>query len=163
MLYIPLDERFTTRDAFLNLARVTPFKILSPPRWMLPSRKVSANLTALDAWVQSHAAEATHAVVSLELYVYGGLISSRCSNTTSADVMARVDKLLQLPLSYPGLKLYLATVVMRIPSYNEDEEVRARPPRWRSPPHSLSHGARRAGAVVLGAVRSRSVHVLVLR
>lgn len=29
---IPLDERFTTRIAFLNLAKITPYQIISLPK-----------------------------------------------------------------------------------------------------------------------------------
>lgn len=61
-------------------------------------------------------------VASVEMLIYGGLIASRCSNDTTADVEARVRWLSGLSTRFPGLRLYLSTVVMRIPSYNEDFE-----------------------------------------
>jgi hypothetical protein len=47
VLYIPLDERYTTRDAFLNLAKVTGYCILTPDTAILPSLKVSGDVDAI--------------------------------------------------------------------------------------------------------------------
>ena len=51
ILYIPLDERYTTRDAFLNLAEVTLYDIVTPPTDMISRMKVSANLTEMYAFI----------------------------------------------------------------------------------------------------------------
>jgi hypothetical protein len=122
VFYIPLDERFTTRDAFLNLARVTPYNVTTPPLDAISSQKTPANLPELDAFVSANLPAADAAVVSLELFVYGGLISSRCSNDTTADVVARAQMLVDYAKTYPHIQFHLGTVVMRIPSYNEDVE-----------------------------------------
>ena len=66
VLFLPLDERFTTRDAFLHLALTTTFQVISPPAWMLPHHKVPANLTALDAWMQTNMPRADAAIISAE-------------------------------------------------------------------------------------------------
>ena len=66
VLFLPLDERFTTRDAFLHLALTTTFQVISPPAWMLPHHKVPANLTALDAWMQANMPRADAAIISAE-------------------------------------------------------------------------------------------------
>ena len=39
IVHVPLDERFTTRVAFLNLAKITPFDIVTLPDRFLPSLK----------------------------------------------------------------------------------------------------------------------------
>jgi hypothetical protein len=36
LLFVPLDERFTTRVAFLNMAAITNFQIVSMPESLLP-------------------------------------------------------------------------------------------------------------------------------
>lgn len=122
ILYIPLDERFTTRFAFLNLASVTPFTILTPPMDLISSQKTPAPLPALYDWISTALPSADIAIISLELYLYGGLIPSRCSNDSSATVMSRLQALAASAAQYPNLTLYLSSVVMRIPSYNEDVE-----------------------------------------
>ena len=130
VLYIPLDERFTTRNAFLNLAGVTDQNVLTPPLSYISQHKRPANLSLIDGWIEQHAAAAVAVssvvnlalVVSLEMYVYGGLIQSRISNTTQGEVDARLQQLVSLRERYPSMRTYVSAVVMRIPSYNGDFE-----------------------------------------
>jgi hypothetical protein len=83
VLYLPLDERFTTMTAFLNLAKLTPFQIVTPDISILPSLKRPANLVQLDAWIQSQIGQCDALVVSMEMYLYGGLIGSRTGNEST--------------------------------------------------------------------------------
>lgn len=48
---------------------------------------------------------------------YGGLISSRISNQTYADVHKRLEILIHAKKTNPNLKVLVSSVVMRIPSY----------------------------------------------
>lgn len=66
VLFLPIDERFTTYDAFLNLARATPFRVLAPPPALLPSHKVPAPLPELDQWMATNLPLADAAVISAE-------------------------------------------------------------------------------------------------
>lgn len=61
-------------------------------------------------------------IVSSEMFLYGGLIASRISNDTTADIQMRAQKLLNYQVQYPNLQVYVSTVVMRIPAYNGDFE-----------------------------------------
>ncbi len=121
-MYLPLDERYTTRNAFLNLAKVTPFEVATPPPADISFYKRAADLSAIDAWVDAVAPGAAAFVVSLEMYLYGGLIQSRTSNATQEAVAARLQRLVGLHSRFPGLRVYVSAVVMRIPSYNGDFE-----------------------------------------
>ena len=84
------------------------------------------NLPALDAWMDATlppvGVGGGAAVISAEFYLYGGLITSRCSNDTTDAVLARLATLLSFKRTYPALALYVSSVVMRIPSYNEAVE-----------------------------------------
>jgi hypothetical protein len=48
ILFLPLDERFTTRDIVINLAATTSFCLYTPDKSILPLHKIPANLTAID-------------------------------------------------------------------------------------------------------------------
>lgn len=120
ILYIPLDERFTTRDAFLNLAAVTPYNVSTPDTGIISLQRQPANLPAMDAWISSNMPDADASIMSLELFLYGGLIHSRCSNDTTASIIQRVDQLVGYATQYPQQVMLLGTVVMRIPAYNTD-------------------------------------------
>ena len=76
VLFLPLDERFTTRDAFLNLAKVTPFQIITPNTSLLPLLRQPAPLDDLLAWVDDNIASCDAAIISSEMFLYGGLIAS---------------------------------------------------------------------------------------
>eukprot|EP01116_Phalansterium_solitarium_P004375 TRINITY_DN15373_c0_g1_i1.p1 TRINITY_DN15373_c0_g1~~TRINITY_DN15373_c0_g1_i1.p1 ORF type:complete len:326 (+),score=101.91 TRINITY_DN15373_c0_g1_i1:99-1076(+) len=118
VLYLPLDERFTTRDAFLNLARVTPFDVVTPDPAIIPHLRVPANLTALAAFVDANVASANSVIMSAEMFLYGGLIASRTSNDTQAEVAARLLQLAAYKAKYPQIQFYVSSVVMRIENAN---------------------------------------------
>lgn len=123
ILFLPLDERFTTRDIVINLAATTSFCLYTPDKSILPSHKIPANLTAIDAFIDSCIDNVDAMIVSTEMYMYGGLINSRISNDSVSIVTARVERLLAISRAHPSLQIFLSNVVMRIPSYNGDFEV----------------------------------------
>jgi hypothetical protein len=120
LVFIPLDERFATRGLFLHLSELcsSEFEIVTPPSSMISKLHKPANLPALDNWLNSTLPKADILIVSLEMYVYGGLIASRESNDTLAVVSERAQTLFSLKGRYPTLKVFTSSVVMRIPAYN---------------------------------------------
>lgn len=122
VLFIPLDERFTTRDIVLNLKDVMDdFCMITPEPSLLSLWKTPAPIDELHAWVDENMGKAKTAIISAEMYLYGSLINSRISNDTTAEITGRVHQLLDVSKKY-GTDLYISTVVMRIPSYNGDFE-----------------------------------------
>lgn len=122
IIYLPLDERFTTRNAFLNLAELTPYCIKTPSPEILPLLKRQGDLEKIHNWVDENVGSADAFIVSAEMFLYGGLIASRISNDTFTDVEARLQKLFHYSVTYPKLNIYVSNVVMRIPSYDGDFE-----------------------------------------
>lgn len=122
VLFVPLDERFVTRDSVLNIARVTPFVVSSPGAADIGHRKSPSNVTFLQQWLEERAGDAQMAIISVEQLLYGGLIPSRCSNESSSVIADRVAWLAGFARRHPSLRLYLSTVVMRIPAYDGDFE-----------------------------------------
>ena len=122
LLYLPLDERFTTRDLFLSYARITPFQVLTPDKAMLPRKKSLPDLKALLDWTERVATETDAAMVSADMLLYGGLIASRTSHGSLNDVRARLRVLESIRRENPRLPLFVSTTVMRMPSYSSAEE-----------------------------------------
>jgi hypothetical protein len=54
VLFLPLDERFTTRDAFLNLAKLTPFSISTPATQYISYWRQPADLEYIYSWVDEN-------------------------------------------------------------------------------------------------------------
>lgn len=122
VLFIPLDERFTTRNAFLNLTTLTPYCVLTPPTDILSLLKTSADTSALFSWMDESLPKANVVIASMEMLLYGGLIASRISNDSTSTIMNRMERLLSYSYQYPKVDMYISNVVMRIPSYNGDFE-----------------------------------------
>ena len=122
ILYLPLDERFATRDSFIHLSKLTPFNLLTPPAELLPKMKTPPNMDRLHNWVDQQIGKADILIISAEMFLYGGLINSRLSMDKLEVIKKRLAKLKEYKDRYPELEIYLSTVIMRIPAYDLDIE-----------------------------------------
>jgi len=123
VMMLPLDERFTTRDLFINMASIVDsYEVLTPPTDIICHWKQPADIPALHAWIDAHISHVDAMILSSEMYLYGGLIASRISNDTLEVISQRLDRLANYKKMYPKLKIYITNVIMRIPAYNADFE-----------------------------------------
>ena len=131
ILFIPLDERFTTRSIVINLARLigNDFTLLTPRPELISHWKQPANTTVLFTWLENQISSSCSMssscslLLSTEQLLYGGLINSRISNTSYDDLDTALQKLVEIKRAYGSkLKIYLTSVIMRIPAYNGDFE-----------------------------------------
>ncbi|MBA2619923.1 MAG: DUF4127 family protein [Acidobacteria bacterium] len=122
LLYLPLDERFTTRDLFLSSAEITGYRILTAEKSMLPRKKIMPDINALLEWTQRAAKNSKIAVISADMFLYGGLIASRTSADSYETVRARLKILEKIHLHNPQLQMFVSSTVMRTPAYPSAEE-----------------------------------------
>ncbi|EPN9528590.1 DUF4127 family protein [Cronobacter malonaticus] len=123
IIAIPLDIRPYNYDFLQSLANMdSRVRLSMPERELLGFKKQAAELTALDAFLNRKAADADALVISLDMYIYGGLFPSRIHTTSLADLLARLEKIRHLKRQYPGLRIYASSLVLRTPRYNSAEE-----------------------------------------
>ena len=131
ILFIPLDERFTTRSIVLNLARLIQddVTLLTPPIELISHWKQPADPTKLFQWLHDQITNSCSSSISCSLLIsteqllYGGLINSRLSNTSLDELNSRLNTLIEYKRTFGSkLQIYLSSVIMRIPAYNEDFE-----------------------------------------
>jgi hypothetical protein len=131
ILLIPLDERFTTRAIVLNLARLIQdeFTVLTPSIELISDWKRPANTSILFDWLENQIisscslTKSCSLLISTEQFLYGGLITSRVSNTSLDELTSRLKRLVELKRTFGDvLQIYLSAVIMRIPAYNGDFE-----------------------------------------
>ncbi|CAF1620424.1 unnamed protein product [Rotaria magnacalcarata] len=131
IIFIPLDERFTTRSIVINLARLIrdDFTILTPPIELISHWKQPANTNVIFQWIHDQITTSCSMstpcslLISTEQLIYGGLINSRISNTSYDELNSRLNTLVGLKREFASkLQIYLSSVIMRIPAYNEDFE-----------------------------------------
>ncbi|UJR28137.1 hypothetical protein I4U23_009392 [Adineta vaga] len=131
ILFIPLDERFTTRSIVLNLARLiqNDFTLITPSLEMISHWKQPADTNQLFQWLHEQIStsciisSSCSLLISTEQLVYGGLINSRLSNTTFDELNSRLRRLIGFKQEFGSkIQIYLSSVIMRIPAYNGDFE-----------------------------------------
>lgn len=131
ILFIPLDERFTTRSIVINLARLTEndFLLLTPSLDLISHWKQPANPDLLFQWLHDQIinsclnSTSCSLLISTEQLIYGGLINSRISNTSLDELNSRLNRLVNFKQEFGSkIQIYLSSVIMRIPAYNTDFE-----------------------------------------
>lgn len=127
ILYLPLDER-PCNYLFpqLQLPPSSGVDLLMPPRAFLGRKKEPADREALMDWLARELPGSEHAVVSLEMLLYGGLLPSRVHQDQPATIrrlLERFAAILRRSGAGPGgPEVSLFGLIMRTPAYSSDEE-----------------------------------------
>ncbi|MDQ4121882.1 MAG: DUF4127 family protein [Acidobacteriota bacterium] len=122
LLYLPLDERFTTRDLFLSFAKITPFHVITPDKTILPQKKKSPDMKNIVGWTEGAAGKSQAAIISADMLLYGGLIASRISNDSLDEIRSRLKILESIRHRNRLMKIFVSTTIMRMPAYSLAEE-----------------------------------------
>lgn len=122
IIYLPLDERPCNYNYPVQLASMTDLKLTIPPRSLLGVKKQPAEFDKLKQWLEKEASDATRLIVSLDLLVYGGIVPSRLHQLTDKECAGRLELLKHLKVINPALKIYANNLIMRVPSYDSDDE-----------------------------------------
>jgi Protein of unknown function (DUF4127) len=85
---IPLDSRPATSLLPVRIAAVGGLEVVTPPRELLGTAKMGANLAAIRDWLWT--ANPRALVVSLDALAYGGLVQSRSSTISSQEAWDRL-------------------------------------------------------------------------
>jgi hypothetical protein len=120
VVFLPVDERFCTRDYFLLLARAANINVVTPPKSYLGAKKTPPDIRRLHKWLDETVATGDYLILSIDMLVHGGLIPSRMSLDTLDTLKERLS--LVKGLRARGVKIYATTTVTRTPFYNSAEE-----------------------------------------
>lgn len=120
--FIPLDERPANTRYPRMLAAIAGVELILPPDDLLSRYRVAAPSDKLLGWLTEQAASCDMLIVNCELLGYGGLIASRISSETAAQVIGRLDVLRMLKARHPQLRIFGFSVITRIPGYNSATE-----------------------------------------
>jgi hypothetical protein len=109
---IPLDDRPCNRLFPAQLAEIVALELVTPPRELLGWFTTPGNCEALARWLQ--ACPAQHAVVSLDMLCYGGLVAARAAATDVPAARARLHALRELKHQRPDLSLFASYCLPRL-------------------------------------------------
>lgn len=122
IVYLPLDERPCNYDFPLELFADCGVEIVSPPRIILSSLKKPANSDEVLEFLTEQCKTADGLVISIDMLLYGGLVSSRIHYLTNEEVGKRMSVLKKLKTINPDLKIYAFQLVMRCTNANSNFE-----------------------------------------
>ena len=113
VVFLPVDERFCTRDYFLLLARAANINVVTPPKSYLGAKKTPPDIRRLLKWLEETVVPGDYLVLSIDMLVHGGLIPSRMSIETLDTLKERLGLLEKL--KDRDVKIYATTTVTRTP------------------------------------------------
>ena len=90
---LPLDGRPANADLPVRLGRLVGVEVDTPPRELLGFRERPADAAGLLDWTLRHAKVADATILSLDLWVHGGLVPSQLEITPVEEVQRRFDGL----------------------------------------------------------------------
>lgn len=143
IFYIPLDERPCNTFYPQMIAQLQPdIRLQVPPLALLSQKKQAADVAGVWRWLEqalasSFGPEAVFGseavspepssseavvIVSLEMWVYGGLLPSRLHQHSAQVLGDRLQHLAQLKQNYPQLHILASNLIMRTPAYSSSEE-----------------------------------------
>ncbi len=119
---IPLDERPVNTRYPAMMAAVAGVELHEPPLTILSDIRTGANTLDLIKWLREIASQVDMLIISLETFAHGGLIASRTSDTTTAQIAQTLDVLREIKQAHPQLIMYGFNVITRISFSNNNFE-----------------------------------------
>jgi len=118
IIFLPLDERFCTKDYFIMLSKSFNLDVLFPDK--LGYKKIPADVDYLIDWLMKNTREKDYLLISLDMLLHGGLIPSRLDFLSLETLKNRLGILRRI--KNMNTKIYAVKTLTRIPKYNSDDE-----------------------------------------
>lgn len=122
IVYLPLDERPCNLQYPQRLAAMTDIDLIAPETSILGLKKKSAEYEMLKKWLIEKTVDADYLIISIDMLVYGGIVPSRLHYYNYEEAKQRLELLKELKESNKNLKINAFNLIMRTPSYNNDDE-----------------------------------------
>jgi hypothetical protein len=120
ILFLPVDERFCTKDYFIHLCSSFGIEVVVPERFGF--KKFPADVDYISDWLLENSTKCDLAILSLDMLLHGGLVPSRLDYTHEETLIRRLNILPMLKEKNSNLKVYATKSITRIPTYNSMEE-----------------------------------------
>lgn len=123
IVYIPLDERPCNTDyPIRTITAKGDVDCMSLPKSLMGYKKTAGNREEIWQFLKQAVADADYAVISAEMLLYGGLLASRLHHLPMSELHSYEEKIRQLKMENPKLKLYFSNLIMRTPKYDSADE-----------------------------------------
>ncbi len=111
---IPLDSRPPCTDYVQQLALMAGYQVTLPPAGLLDNYRRPGNTVALRDWLSQEISHSDSAIISVDMLVHGGLLTSRHGNASPSDIAEVIELLKVLHQNYPRVRLYAFNIIPRL-------------------------------------------------
>ncbi|RDW22190.1 hypothetical protein CWR48_00330 [Oceanobacillus arenosus] len=122
IVYLPLDERPCNLNYPMQLAAMTDLELTVPRKELLGKKKIPANTNQIYDWLNNEIKDANYLIVSLDMFLYGGIVPSRLHQSTPDEVVNRLNQLAEMKENNKDIRILAFNLIMRTPSYNSSDE-----------------------------------------
>lgn len=123
ILALPLDIRPYNYDFLQSLAAMDDsVELLLPEKSELGLKKTPARFEVLNQFLAAQCDSADALVISMDMFLYGGLFPARTHHYELATLLERLETITTLKAKNPALKVYASSLVLRTPKYNSSVE-----------------------------------------
>lgn len=122
VVYVPLDERHCNYGYPYELGRFAGIDIARPPESIMSKVKEPCDIEALWEWLYDNIKDCSYAVLSLDMLVYGCILSSRHHLLSAEESMGRLNRLRKLKEINPEVEIHAFMLIMRVANYDNSSE-----------------------------------------
>lgn len=124
IMYIPLDERPCNYQYPSMIAALKEdINLVVPPLEILGRKKTKTDTGKLWSWMKGNMDDCDALILSIEMFVYGGLVPSRLHHMSVDECLENLKRIEEIKKYNSDIKIYASNLIMRTPSYsNSDEE-----------------------------------------
>ena len=116
IVFLPLDERPCNYLYPEYIGKISGSHVVLVPRNLMGDFKRPADIEGIWEWTQKEAADASVLIVSMDLFLYGGIVPSRLHHFSEEECLERVERLKLLKEKNPSLKIYAFQLITRAPA-----------------------------------------------
>ncbi len=116
IVFLPLDERPCNYLYPEYIGKICGENVVLVPKELLGNFKRPADIEGVWEWTRKEAADASVLIVSMDLFLYGGIVPSRLHHFTEGECTERMGRLRLLKRENPGLRIYAFQLITRAPA-----------------------------------------------
>lgn len=114
LLCLPLDDRPCSYDALVDLTRIGRVDFKLPPRDLIATHSPTRSFDKIFQWLDFQLGWNDAAVISLDMFLYGGLVPSRKAEISTEVAFERLEKLRELLQVHRDVRVYFSSVLLRL-------------------------------------------------
>ena len=115
IIYVPMDDRPVNYQYVVETAKAAGMDLITPPAECLPKISIAGDVEKLWGWMFENAKSAHTVILSADLSIYGGLVSSRRHDMSGVAINKMIANFSKIKKINPDIKFYVFSTIMRTP------------------------------------------------